>query len=143
MNVLEQIRVKQNPFEWLCEPLPITMNLREISILPALVSELVDMPIQKVVPVEGVGRVMVFEVSPYERQDPPLVFCKCVDLSEYYRLWRMVVEKQYIYYERKPDIVSEYALAMRSLNISNLTLEEAAFLFIELLKFKNEYVRRA
>ena len=143
MNVLDQIRVKQNPFEWLCEPQPVCMQRREIEVLPALVSELVGAPIDSVTPTVGVGRVLIFSVSPHERKDPPLVFCRCVDLSEYYRLWKAVVEKRYTYYEYTPDLVSEYTGMMKSLNISELNHEEAAFLFVELLKFKNEYVRRA
>jgi len=143
MNVLDQIRVKQNPFEWLCEPQPIVMQKREIEVLPVLVSELVGMPIDSVAPTVGVGSVLVFNVSPYKKPDPPLIFCKCVDLGEYYRIWRAVVEKRYVYYEYTPNLVSEYTDMMKSLNISKLNHEEAAFLFVELLKFKNEYVRRA
>lgn len=53
------------------------------------------------------------------------------------------MEKRYVYYEYTPNLVSEYTDMMKSLDISKLNHEEAAFLFVELLKFKNEYVRRA
>lgn len=143
MNILEQIEVKQNPFGWLCEPQPITMSKREIDVLPALISELVGMSIKSVSPTVGIGRVLVFDVFPREKQDPPLVFCRCVNLVEYYYLWRVIAEKSYLYAYDNLDLVSKYAIMMSSLNISELIREEAAFLLIELLKFKNEYVRRA
>lgn len=74
MNVLDQIRVKQNPFEWLCEPQPIVMQKREIDVLPALVSELVGIPIDSVAPTVGVGSVLVFNVSPHKKTRPSADF---------------------------------------------------------------------
>jgi len=141
MNILEQLVIKQTPFTFAYAPQEIVMSGREISVLPALVSELVDMSIDKVKPLERVGRVMIFDVMPHQRQDPPFIFCRDVDLREYYFLWKQVVERNYSF--SGSHLLSLYDEMIKSLNIAKLQTDEAAFMFIELLKFKNEYVRRA
>lgn len=141
MNVLDQLVIKQNPFAFAYAPQQIVMSERETSVLPALVSELVDMSIDKVKPLERVGGVMVFDVMPHQRKDPPLIFCRDVDLKEYYFLWARVVERNYDFSGR--HLLSLYDEMIKSMNIAKLQTDEAAFMFIELLKFKNEYVRRA
>jgi len=42
MNVLDQLTIKQTPFMFAYAPQEIVMSDREISVLPALVSELVN-----------------------------------------------------------------------------------------------------
>jgi hypothetical protein len=141
MNVLDQLTIKQTPFTFAYAPQEIVMSEREISVLPALVSELVDMSIDKVKPLEKVGRVMIFDVMPHKRKDPPLIFCRDVDLKEYYFLWGQVVDGSYDI--SRSRLLYLYDEMIKSLNIAKLQTDEAAFMFIELLKFKNEYVRRA
>lgn len=139
-NILQQVAVKQNPFVFAYTPQPIIMSPHEISVLPTLISELVDMSIDKVNPLERVGRVMIFDVTPYHTQDPPLIFCIDVDLKEYYLLWKRVVERNYSFSDS--PLLSRYDGMIKSLNIAKLQTDEASFILIELLKFKNKYVRR-
>ena len=100
------------------------------------------MSITKVIPVERVGRVKVFDVTPYRKVDPPLVVCASVDLGDYYYLWSKAVSLSHSYDDYGEGILSLYTKMMKALNISNLCADEASFLIVELLKFKNEYVRR-
>jgi len=140
MNVLDQITVKQVPTTFFYSPQEIVMSDREIGILPGLISELVDMSITVVRPIERVGRVLTFDVTPYRKQDPPLIFCRFVDLREYYSIWASVLIRGYEY--SREDTLSLYSKMMKNLNIAKLETDEAAFMIIEMLKFKNEYVRR-
>ena len=140
MNVLDQLTIKKTPFIFEYEPQQIVMSCREIGVLPALISELVGMSIDKVEPIEKVGRVMMFDVTPYKKIDPPLIYCRDVDLKEYYFIWSMVANKSTI---SRNKLLWLYEEMIATLNVNKLQVEEAAFLLIELLKFKNEYVRRA
>ena len=139
MNVLNQIAVKQTPYLFNYEPQPLTMSAREIGALPAMISELVNLSIDIVKPFEHVGRVLIFDVLPHKRQDPPLIFCSVLDLSEYYYLWAQVIRKNL----SGDRLLSLYDEMIKALRIDKLQTDEAAFMIIELLKFKNEYVRRA
>lgn len=141
MNVLDQLTIKRTPFKFAYVIEEIDMKPQEISILPALVSELVNMSISTVKPLMKVGRVMVFDVAPHKLQDPPCIFCKAVDLKEYYFIWREVVNRDWSFTQNR--IMCLYDEMINALNISKLDIDEAAFLLVELLKFKNEYVRLA
>lgn len=125
MNILDQLTIKQNPFGFTYTPEDIIMSDREISILPALVSELVDMSISSVKPLEGVGRVMIFDVQPHQRKDPPLIVCRDVNLKEYYFLWTQVVDRNRQYLE---NLLSLYDKMIHALNISKLQNDEAAYM---------------
>lgn len=139
MNVLEQIKVKRNPAWVVFEPQPITVSRGELDYLPTLVSELVDMAIVQANPIEHVGRVSVIDVTPHKRQDPRLVVCSLVDLTDYYFFWRGEALHAFSDYHNK---LQHYDDMIKALNLSKLTLEEAAYLVIELLRFKNEHLRR-
>lgn len=139
MNVLEQIKVKSNPTWVVFHPQAITVSGRELDYLPTLISELVDMSIVQANPIEHVGRVSVVDVTPHKRQDPRLVVCSSVDLSDYYLFWRGEALHAFSDYRNK---LQDYDDMIKALNLSQLTLEEAAYLVIELLRFKNEHLRR-
>ena len=141
MNVLDQITLKQSPWLFSYQPQEIVMQEREIRTLPALISELVGMSIVEVNPIEKVGRVMVFEVTPYKTIDPPLIYCNSVNLEDYYFLWGQTVNRNSTFYGSK--LLVAYELMMKSMNLSKLQTDEASFLIMEMLKFKNEYVRRS
>lgn len=55
--------------------------------MPSLISKLVDISIETCLPHIRVGRVSIFLVEPYKRKDPPLIFCKDIDLNFYYLVW--------------------------------------------------------
>lgn len=116
------------------------MSAREIGALPAVISELVNLSIDTVKPFQHVGRVLIFDVLPHKRQDPPLIFCSALDLSEYYFLWAQVIARHWPADDR---LLSLYDEMIKALKIDTLQTDEAAYMIIELLKFKNEYVRRA
>jgi len=99
------------------------------------------MSIDKVKPLERVGKVMVFDVTPHQRKDPPFIFCREINLKEYYFLWAQVVKRNCNFSGMR--LLSLYDEMIKSMNVEKLQTDEAAFMFIELLKFKNEYVRRA
>ena len=138
MDVLQQITIKQTPYIFTYDPQPLRMTAREIGALPALISELVNMSIEKVTPIECVGRVLVFEVLPYKQIDPPLIFCKALDLREYYFIWAQAIKKGF----SGVRLLALYDDMIRALRIDKLRTDEAAFTMIEILKFKNEYLRR-
>ena len=140
MNVLDQIKVKYNPQWVVFEPQAMTVSKGELEYLPTLVSELVDMSIATATPVEHVGKVVVIDVTPHKRQDPRLIYCPVVDLSEYYGFWKSNFVQSY---ENSRNKLQDYDTMIKGLNLSKLSLEEAAYLVMELLRFKNEHLRRA
>jgi len=140
MNVLDLITIKKAPYLFSYDPQPLVMSAREINTLPALISELVNLSISKVKPIEHVGRVMIFDVLPYKQIDPPLIYCNALNLSEYYFLWAQVIKRNWLSGEK---LLSLYDEMIKALRIDGLQTDEAAFMMIELLKFKNEFVRRA
>ena len=137
MDVLTQLKIRQTPQEWFCVPEPLMMIPSDADTLPALVSELVNMSIESVAPKTKVGRVLLFDVTPYRRFDPPLLYCQVVNMSEYYYMWNTVIHRNI-----DSNTLYKYDEMVKSLNISNLNEYEASFLFMNLLDFKNRYVRR-
>jgi hypothetical protein len=143
MNILDQIQVKQNPASFDFERLPLVMSAVELEYLPALMAEKVKIPIDIVHPLIHVGRVMVFDVTPHKVRDPRFIFCAGVDLEWYYHLWgRVVVGTHYFDWREERSIITGFEEAMRAMNISRLAESEAAFLMLELLRFKNDVLRR-
>ncbi len=84
------------------------------------------------------GRVLVFEVLPYKQIDPPLIFCKALDLREYYFIWAQAIKRGF----SGVRLLALYDDMIRALRIDKLRTDEAAFTMIEILNFKNEYLRR-
>jgi len=143
MNVKECIEVKRNPALFYYAVEELVLGRQEIAALPALVSELVDMSILAVRPSARVGRVLLFNVEPYKHADPPLIYCRAIDLRAYYDFWNLLVSNIRDDCGRPIASISKFDDVMSRLNISALREDEGAFLLIEMLKFKNEYVRRA
>jgi len=139
MNILSQISVKRNPFTYFYEEQAIVMQGHQLRAMPALISELTDMAIANADPLYCVGRVMVFNVTPYRKIDPPLIVCAHVNLKEYYFLWRHVIFKDFNFSTSR--LIAMYDEMIKLLDICRLRENEASFMFIEMLKFKNEYVR--
>jgi len=141
MNVLDCIKVKKDFYCFCFEPEELSLSTIEIASLPSLVSELINWSVVSVSPKNRVGKVLVFDVIPYKSIDPPLIFCKGIDLSRYYLIWNIVIIDKGRSWDRKL-VLQEFDEMLRELNISSLTREESSFLIFNLLNFKNEYIRR-
>lgn len=141
MNIFAQIQVKREPLLFFNHPVPLVMASHEITYLPALMSELVDMSIEKVAPVEHVGRVLIFDVTPLKVFDPRLIFCRGLKLGWYYHIWKRIVSN-ILWGDERRSMLKWYGEETNSLLIDSLNVDEAAFLLMELLRFKNEYIRR-
>ena len=136
MNVLQLITQKVTP--WKFEFLREDIQLYELDSedLTTAISEIVHMPIDHCTLNSRVKRVILFDVTPYKVIDPPLVYCSAVNLKEYYFLWEAIVSG------RATNKLYKYEEMMNALDIGNLDKDEAAFMLMNMLKFKNKYVRR-
>jgi len=140
MDILQQIAIKRTTPILTVSPEPFHLSAIELEYLPSVLSEYVNMPIDKATPVVRVGKVYVFDVIPYLNKDPRLVVCGSVDLSGYYFFWRSFHNSWPPGSESRR--LMEWDEMVQKLNLSTLDEGEANFLLLEMLRFKNEHIRR-
>lgn len=142
MNILDQLQVKQNPALFPFEVAPLEMSPYEVEYLPAIVSELLNISILRVDPLVCVGCVGILNVTPYKKMDPRFIFCRTVDLKWYQYLWARVVTEGVMSSEEVRGLVKYFDDEFTKTNLGKLEKGEGAFLLLELLRFKNEFLRR-
>ena len=150
MEKLALIEAVRNPLILQMFPMFQVEELRitkqEQTYLPAIFCEIAGMSVSEVRPIEKVGRVMKFSVTPYKSPDPDILYCPVGRFKEYYSTWRNIlayknnwsgyfnVDKVKLWGDMMQNVVAR--------NLQYLTEQEMAYFIIEGLKFKNEVVMR-
>jgi hypothetical protein len=111
--------------------------------LPAMVTELVGIPVVKVEPKLVLGRVHVFNATPHKQFDPYLLWVRGLNLQNYYDIWGKWVTNQYAHTDMDALISKLVEPVIKEImeQALILSLEEQKYLYIQLLQWKLDIKR--
>jgi hypothetical protein len=133
------------------EPETFRLSNYELDVLPGVIGRLISgmemdtvtgFGIEKVTPRYRLGRVASFDILPVRMNDPVIVVCPLMDLSQYYRSWNLLNRCDSW---RIKDLLVGYdegiQKAIRSARMLNR--DEIMFAICEMLHFRNAIMGRA
>lgn len=112
--------------------------------LPGILHLATGIAVKSVEPVTSVGRIYIFNLTPYRHADPRIIVTDLCDMSDYYRVWGMMARGEYhLVYEYVDKLEDSKAAAEYTFSTlsPDVTAEEKRFMMLELMKFRNEVAK--
>ncbi len=122
------------------EPERLSLTVYEETAFPALLGQLTGLSVGKIIPKYRLGRVLSFDITPRNANDPIIIFSPVGNLKLYYEVWSDAIGKGIGFFRNSK--MKKYDRAMsdfyQTAEESGLNKHEIIFATIEMLKFKND-----